>query len=300
MNDTSRYWSEFVSIVRQYNIWRDVGGGPHLVLHDMMTVLWQDCWKPFESACPDKPWRQTVCAFEWFGRSFLGLFFACDVLSIKKRHHSASPVEIGTQTSLDQRSSKMKRSDVRLDISAKLTMFILFLHSSFVCRKENNNVFVDDLKEDGEKRSVPNPCSTFLEAFEAFPEIMENIERVGFVRPTPIQVCTPRQFYFVIYLYTDPSVICSVAQWPAAAHGWNTDVSVHAGDVWQRICKQKAEVTFVNTNKSKFIWKSLRTCYHLIVWPWRTVWDTPAVKFSFDTPVICVWSPRDLYLQSLP
>lgn len=54
-------------------------------------------------------------------------------------------------------------------------------------RKENNNVFVDDLKE-GEKRPVPNPCRTFLETYESYPEIMENIERVGFVKPTPIQV----------------------------------------------------------------------------------------------------------------
>ncbi|XP_039994859.1 probable ATP-dependent RNA helicase DDX43 isoform X2 [Xiphias gladius] len=54
-------------------------------------------------------------------------------------------------------------------------------------RKENNNIFVDDLKEEGAKRPIPNPCRTFLEAFELYPEVMENIERVGFVKPTPIQ-----------------------------------------------------------------------------------------------------------------
>ncbi|XP_073337366.1 probable ATP-dependent RNA helicase DDX43 [Pagrus major] len=54
-------------------------------------------------------------------------------------------------------------------------------------RKENNNIFVDDLKEEGEKRPFLNPCRTFLEAFDRYPEIMENIERVGFVKPTPIQ-----------------------------------------------------------------------------------------------------------------
>ncbi|KAJ0066961.1 hypothetical protein NL108_006193, partial [Boleophthalmus pectinirostris] len=54
-------------------------------------------------------------------------------------------------------------------------------------RKGNNNIFVDDLKEEGEKRQILNPCRTFLEAFEHYPEIMENIERVGFVKPTPIQ-----------------------------------------------------------------------------------------------------------------
>ncbi|XP_061767298.1 probable ATP-dependent RNA helicase DDX43 isoform X2 [Nerophis ophidion] len=54
-------------------------------------------------------------------------------------------------------------------------------------RKENNNIFVDDLTEGGNKRIIPNPCRTFLEAFELYPEIMDNIERVGFVKPTPIQ-----------------------------------------------------------------------------------------------------------------
>uniref|UniRef100_A0A8B9LTY5 RNA helicase n=1 Tax=Astyanax mexicanus TaxID=7994 RepID=A0A8B9LTY5_ASTMX len=55
-----------------------------------------------------------------------------------------------------------------------------------VWRKENNNIFVDDLKE-GEKRVVPYPVYTFLEAFQHYPEIMENIHRVGFQKPTPIQ-----------------------------------------------------------------------------------------------------------------
>ncbi|KAM7385315.1 hypothetical protein PAMP_001403 [Pampus punctatissimus] len=54
-------------------------------------------------------------------------------------------------------------------------------------RKENNNIFVDDLKEEGGKRPIPHPCRTFLEAFELYPEVMENIYQVGFVKPTPIQ-----------------------------------------------------------------------------------------------------------------
>uniref|UniRef100_A0AAR2IXB7 RNA helicase n=1 Tax=Pygocentrus nattereri TaxID=42514 RepID=A0AAR2IXB7_PYGNA len=53
-------------------------------------------------------------------------------------------------------------------------------------RKENNNIFVDDLKE-GEKRIIPNPVYTFEEAFAPYPGIMENIHRVGFQKPTPIQ-----------------------------------------------------------------------------------------------------------------
>ncbi|TRY95756.1 hypothetical protein DNTS_026439 [Danionella cerebrum] len=55
-----------------------------------------------------------------------------------------------------------------------------------IWRKENNNIFVDDLK-DGEKRTVPNPVYTFEEAFAHYPGIMENINRVGFKKPTPIQ-----------------------------------------------------------------------------------------------------------------
>ncbi|MBN3320219.1 DDX43 helicase, partial [Atractosteus spatula] len=53
-------------------------------------------------------------------------------------------------------------------------------------RKENNNIYVDDLK-DGEKRPIPNPVRTFEEAFQHYPEIMENILQVGFQKPTPIQ-----------------------------------------------------------------------------------------------------------------
>uniref|UniRef100_A0A674AJW4 RNA helicase n=1 Tax=Salmo trutta TaxID=8032 RepID=A0A674AJW4_SALTR len=55
-------------------------------------------------------------------------------------------------------------------------------------RKANNDIFVDDLKEgEGEKRPFPNPVVTFDEAFLHYPGIMENIVRVGFAKPTPIQ-----------------------------------------------------------------------------------------------------------------
>ncbi|XP_066535880.1 probable ATP-dependent RNA helicase DDX43 [Hoplias malabaricus] len=55
-----------------------------------------------------------------------------------------------------------------------------------VWRKENNSIFVDDLKEE-ERRTIPNPVYTFEEAFAHYPGIMENIHRVGFKKPTPIQ-----------------------------------------------------------------------------------------------------------------
>ncbi|KAJ7341658.1 hypothetical protein JRQ81_006087, partial [Phrynocephalus forsythii] len=53
-------------------------------------------------------------------------------------------------------------------------------------RKENNNITCDDLKE-GEKRQIPNPIYTFEDAFIYYPDIMANIKKVGFQRPTPIQ-----------------------------------------------------------------------------------------------------------------
>uniref|UniRef100_A0A8C0NBB3 RNA helicase n=2 Tax=Canis lupus familiaris TaxID=9615 RepID=A0A8C0NBB3_CANLF len=53
-------------------------------------------------------------------------------------------------------------------------------------RKENNNIMCDDLKE-GEKRRIPNPTCKFEDAFQYYPEVMENFKRAGFQKPTPIQ-----------------------------------------------------------------------------------------------------------------
>ncbi|NXK90525.1 DDX43 helicase, partial [Formicarius rufipectus] len=53
-------------------------------------------------------------------------------------------------------------------------------------RKENNNITCDDLKE-GEKRCIPNPACRFEDVFEHYPDIMDNIRKVGFQKPTPIQ-----------------------------------------------------------------------------------------------------------------
>uniref|UniRef100_A0A663NC67 RNA helicase n=1 Tax=Athene cunicularia TaxID=194338 RepID=A0A663NC67_ATHCN len=53
-------------------------------------------------------------------------------------------------------------------------------------RKENNNIICDDLKE-GEKRCIPNPVRKFEDVFEHYPDIMANIRKVGFQKPTPIQ-----------------------------------------------------------------------------------------------------------------
>ncbi|NWV96038.1 DDX43 helicase, partial [Machaerirhynchus nigripectus] len=53
-------------------------------------------------------------------------------------------------------------------------------------RKENNDITCDDLKE-GEKRCIPNPVCKFEDVFEHYPDIMANIKKVGFQKPTPIQ-----------------------------------------------------------------------------------------------------------------
>ncbi|XP_072188937.1 probable ATP-dependent RNA helicase DDX43 [Excalfactoria chinensis] len=53
-------------------------------------------------------------------------------------------------------------------------------------RKENNNIICDDLKE-GEKRCIPNPVCEFEDVFEQYPDIMANIRKIGFQKPTPIQ-----------------------------------------------------------------------------------------------------------------
>lgn len=66
-------------------------------------------------------------------------------------------------------------------------------------RKENNNIFVDDLKKEGEKRPIPKPCRTFLEAFQHYPEIMDNIKDAGFVNPTPIQVWTCHPLSLILW-----------------------------------------------------------------------------------------------------
>ncbi|XP_066478803.1 probable ATP-dependent RNA helicase DDX43 [Tiliqua scincoides] len=53
-------------------------------------------------------------------------------------------------------------------------------------REENNNITCDDLK-DGEKRCIPNPIRKFEDAFQHYPDVMANIKKVGFQKPTPIQ-----------------------------------------------------------------------------------------------------------------
>lgn len=53
-------------------------------------------------------------------------------------------------------------------------------------RKENFNIACDDLKND-KKRPIPNSTCTFDDAFQCYSEVMENIKKAGFQKPTPIQ-----------------------------------------------------------------------------------------------------------------
>ncbi|XP_076763300.1 putative ATP-dependent RNA helicase DDX43 [Xylocopa sonorina] len=58
-------------------------------------------------------------------------------------------------------------------------------------RKTNNNIEVkfmfDEKESDSEQLSIPNPIETFEQAFESYPEILEEIRKQGFAKPSPIQ-----------------------------------------------------------------------------------------------------------------
>ncbi|XP_043268998.1 probable ATP-dependent RNA helicase DDX43 [Venturia canescens] len=60
-------------------------------------------------------------------------------------------------------------------------------------RKQNNNIecrrVFDNVEEGGPENSfkVPNPVETFEQAFQDYPEILEEIRKQGFSKPSPIQ-----------------------------------------------------------------------------------------------------------------
>ncbi|XP_003707581.1 putative ATP-dependent RNA helicase DDX43 [Megachile rotundata] len=58
-------------------------------------------------------------------------------------------------------------------------------------RKTNNNIEVRYMFEEQEKSleefDIPNPIETFEQAFEDYPEILEEIRKQGFTKPSPIQ-----------------------------------------------------------------------------------------------------------------
>ncbi|XP_026674941.1 probable ATP-dependent RNA helicase DDX43 isoform X2 [Ceratina calcarata] len=58
-------------------------------------------------------------------------------------------------------------------------------------RKTNNNIEVkymfDEKCDVSEQLRIPNPIETFEQAFESYPEILEEIKKQGFAKPSPIQ-----------------------------------------------------------------------------------------------------------------
>lgn len=54
-------------------------------------------------------------------------------------------------------------------------------------RFDNNKITVENYGESVQDRAIPNPIRTFSEAYADFPEIMEEINKAGFERPSPIQ-----------------------------------------------------------------------------------------------------------------
>lgn len=58
-------------------------------------------------------------------------------------------------------------------------------------RKQNNNTTVDrlilDESEDKPTGSIPNPVETFKQCFGDYPDLMEQIRKQGFEKPSPIQ-----------------------------------------------------------------------------------------------------------------
>lgn len=54
-------------------------------------------------------------------------------------------------------------------------------------RQENNNIVVDRTFKNENSRAIPKPCPQFYHAFYEYPEILDEIEKAGFERPSPIQ-----------------------------------------------------------------------------------------------------------------
>lgn len=56
-------------------------------------------------------------------------------------------------------------------------------------RRTNNNITAMRTFEEEEtsQKPIPNPVKTFYQAFHNYPEILDEIEKVGFTTPSPIQ-----------------------------------------------------------------------------------------------------------------
>lgn len=55
-------------------------------------------------------------------------------------------------------------------------------------REENNNIVVARTFAEGKDTlPIPNPVKNFEQAFHNYPEILEEIRKAGFEKPSPIQ-----------------------------------------------------------------------------------------------------------------
>ncbi|XP_066259485.1 probable ATP-dependent RNA helicase DDX43 [Euwallacea similis] len=54
-------------------------------------------------------------------------------------------------------------------------------------RLENNNIVVNRTFENEDSKPVPKPVYTFAQAFHNYPEILDEIKKAGFEKPSPIQ-----------------------------------------------------------------------------------------------------------------
>lgn len=54
-------------------------------------------------------------------------------------------------------------------------------------RQENNNIVVDRTFKNENSSPIQKPCPTFYHAFYEYPEIIHEIDKAGFERPSPIQ-----------------------------------------------------------------------------------------------------------------
>lgn len=56
-------------------------------------------------------------------------------------------------------------------------------------RRTQNNIVVSRTFEDAEHnpKPIPNPVKSFYQAFHNYPEILDEIQKVGFETPSPIQ-----------------------------------------------------------------------------------------------------------------
>ncbi|KAJ8944166.1 hypothetical protein NQ314_009528 [Rhamnusium bicolor] len=53
--------------------------------------------------------------------------------------------------------------------------------------EENNNIVVDRTFKTENSLPIPKPCPKFIHAFHNYPEILDEIAKVGFEKPSPIQ-----------------------------------------------------------------------------------------------------------------